>query len=56
MSLDLVPLRRERANAFVDSRKLLGVRNKLYPNEIDLCVGGDIVGIETMRKIHRGSE
>jgi hypothetical protein len=44
MSLDLVPLRKELVNAFIDSRKLLGVRNKLDSNEVDFFIGWDVIG------------
>jgi hypothetical protein len=45
ISLDLVPLRRELANVFIDSRKLLGVQNKLHSNEVDFFIGWDVIGI-----------
>jgi hypothetical protein len=38
----------EFANAFIDSRKLLGARNKIH--SISFFIGRDIVGVKMMRE------
>jgi hypothetical protein len=44
MCLDSSPLCEEFASVCIDSRKLLGVRDKLRSNAFDFFVGGDVVG------------